>query len=114
MPDIFRIRQNSMPSAHSMCWNTSPEDETVLRQVAKALRPGGRLLITVPQHQFLWSATDETAHHVRRYSCQSDLRAKTERAGFHVLRVSSFVSFLLPLMLYLAGASVKRNRLRPS
>jgi SAM-dependent methyltransferase len=76
-----------------------PEDETVLREVAKALRPGGRLLITVPQHQFLWSATDETAHHVRRYST-SDLRAKTERAGFHVLRVSSFVSFLLPLMLY--------------
>jgi SAM-dependent methyltransferase len=76
-----------------------PEDETVLREVAKALRPGGRLLITVPQHQFLWSATDETARHVRRYST-SDLRAKTERAGFHVLRVSSFVSFLLPLMLY--------------
>src|SRR5262249_33643982 len=51
------------------------------------------------QHQFLWSATDETARHIRRYSSR-DLRAKTERAGFHILRVSSFVSLLLPLMLY--------------
>jgi SAM-dependent methyltransferase len=76
-----------------------PEDETVLREVAKALRPAGKLLITVPQHQFLWSVTDETAHHVRRYSSR-ELRKKTERAGFHVMRVSSFVSFLLPLMLY--------------
>jgi SAM-dependent methyltransferase len=74
------------------------DDERVLREIAKALRPGGGLLITVPQHQFLWSETDETAHHVRRYS-STELQKKTEEAGFQVLRISSFVSFLLPLML---------------
>lgn len=74
------------------------EDETVLQQISKALKPGGGLLLTVPQHQFLWSTADEGAHHVRRYSA-GDLKEKVERAGFEVLRVTSFVSLLLPLML---------------
>ena len=74
------------------------EDEIVLGQMYKALKPGGGLLITVPQHMFLWSATDEEACHVRRYSA-SELKAKVERVGFEVLRQTSFVSFLLPAML---------------
>ena len=38
------------------------------------------------------------AHHRRRYS-RDDLRAKLDAAGFEVLRMTSFVSFLLPAML---------------
>jgi len=74
------------------------EDHTVLREIHKALVPGGGMLVTVPQHRFLWSAADESAHHVRRYAAK-ELREKVEHAGFDVLRMTSFVSFLLPLML---------------
>ena len=74
------------------------EDEVVLQEMFRALKPGGGLLITVPQHMFLWSATDEEACHVRRYSA-SELRAKVGQAGFEVQRQTSFVSFLLPAML---------------
>jgi hypothetical protein len=63
-----------------------------------ALKPNGGLLLTLPQHQFLWSTADESAQHVRRY-CIVDLKEKVERAGFKVLRSTSFVSLLLPLML---------------
>ncbi len=73
------------------------EDEVVLAQIAKALLPGGGLLITVPQHRWLWSTSDEVASHVRRYSF-SELQSKVVAAGFEVLLSTSFVSFLLPIM----------------
>lgn len=73
------------------------EDEAVLAQISCALRPGGGMLLTVPQHKFLWSQVDEHAFHVRRYHAP-ELRTKIERAGFKVLTMTSFVSLLLPLM----------------
>lgn len=73
------------------------EDETVLAQMHRALRPGGHLLLTVPQHPFLWSEYDVRAHHVRRYT-GGELRQKLARAGFETVKMTSFVSVLLPLM----------------
>jgi SAM-dependent methyltransferase len=74
------------------------EDETVLAQMHRALRPDGNLLLTVPQHPFLWSEYDVRAHHVRRYT-GSELRHKLARAGFETVKMTSFVSVLLPLMM---------------
>lgn len=74
------------------------EDERVLHEIYRALKPGGGLILTVPQHMFLWSAVDGQACHVRRYAAE-ELHAKVKGAGFTVLRSTSFVSFLLPLML---------------
>jgi SAM-dependent methyltransferase len=73
------------------------EDERVLDEMYRALRPGGVVLVTVPQHPWLWSSQDERAHHVRRYRAR-ELREKVERAGFGVNLETSFVSLLLPLM----------------
>jgi SAM-dependent methyltransferase len=73
------------------------EDEGVLSQMFHAVKPGGGILITVPQHRFLWSVVDEHAFHKRRYS-RRELVAKVERAGFRVIRTTSFVSLLLPLL----------------
>lgn len=74
-----------------------PEDEAVLVQMYQALKPGGGLMITVPQHAWLWSKQDEMACHVRRYSAD-ELRRKVTEAGFTVQDMRSFVSLLLPLM----------------
>lgn len=73
------------------------EDELVLSEIFKSLNQGGGLIITVPQHPFLWSNTDEIAYHVRRYTAK-ELRTKVERAGFKVERIISFVSLLFPLL----------------
>ena len=81
------------------------EDDAVIAEVARALRPGGLFLATVPQHPALWSAQDEHAEHVRRYTA-GELRRKVEAAGFGVLRMTSFVSLLLPMMF------VSRRRMR--
>ena len=84
------------------------EDDAVLTQIFRATRPGGGLLVTVPQHRSLWSASDEHSMHQRRYS-RAELRRKVERAGFGVERITSFISLLLPLMIC---SRVKRNTKR--
>ena len=73
------------------------DDEIVLRNFYHALRPGGFLFLTVPQHPWLWSSADEYAHHVRRYT-ENELRQKILYAGFNIEYSTSFVSLLLPLM----------------
>lgn len=74
------------------------EDQTVLSQMFQAVKPGGGILVTVPQHRFLWSTLDDYSFHKRRYS-RRELVDKAKRAGFTVLMVTSFVSLLLPMML---------------
>jgi SAM-dependent methyltransferase len=74
------------------------DDDGVLREVHAALHAGGGLLLTVPQHRWLWSVQDVAAHHQRRYE-RSSLIAQLGRAGFRVVRATSFVSLLLPGML---------------
>lgn len=71
------------------------EDEALLQQIYKTLKPGGVVFITVPQHRWLWSAVDEHACHVRRYGA-NELHKKVSQTGFVLIRSTSFVSILLP------------------
>jgi hypothetical protein len=73
-----------------------------------AVRPGGGIIVTVPQHRWLWTPLDDYAQHERRYSRAELIRA-IESAGLDVVRITSFVSLLLPLLL----ASRLRQRGRP-
>jgi SAM-dependent methyltransferase len=73
------------------------EDELVLANLARALVPGGWLLVTVPQHRWLWSAVDERACHQRRYT-RRELLDKVRATGLQVEYCTSFVSLLVPLM----------------
>lgn len=87
------------------------EDEEVLSQMYRATRKGGGILITVPHHPFLWSQVDEHARHVRRYTTQ-ELREKVRRAGFRVVRLTSFVFALLPMMVI--SRIMQRRELDPN
>lgn len=73
------------------------EDVLVMTQIRDALKHRGIMLLTVPQHAWMWSRADEYACHVRRYSA-NELHEKIRKAGFEVLRSTSFVSALLPAM----------------
>lgn len=74
------------------------DDETVLKQICRALKSRGLLLLTVPQHRWLWSAVDDLSCHVRRYTAH-ELHSKITRAGFTIVRSTSFIVSLLPPML---------------
>lgn len=84
------------------------DDVAVLEEVARALRPGGGFIASVPQHPALWSPQDDRAFHVRRYTSR-ELRRKARAAGFEVLRMTSFVSLLLP-MLFLSRSRMPEDR----
>ena len=83
------------------------EDEITLNQIHKALKPDGFLIITVPQHKWLWSVTDEYALHERRYAAK-EIHEKVQNAGFKIVRSTSFVTTLLPAMV-LSRLSQKRK-----
>ena len=73
------------------------DDGAVIAEIGRALRPGGGFLVSVPQHPSLWSPQDDRAYHVRRYTA-AELRRKVVAAGFEVLRMTSFVALLLPVL----------------
>jgi SAM-dependent methyltransferase len=74
------------------------EDEKVLAAMHEAIITGGGVILSVPQHPWLWSVIDERAHHVRRYR-RGELEEKLITAGFEVVFSGSYTAVLLPLML---------------
>ncbi len=88
------------------------DDVDVMAEVGTALGPEGRFILTVPQHPALWSPQDDHAYHVRRYTA-AGLRSRLEHAGFEVIRMTSFVSLLLPLQ-FISRSRIRRRRLDPS
>ena len=72
------------------------EDVASLRSIARRLKPGGRILITVPAFPWMWSAHDEVNHHKRRYT-RASLRKAVAEAGLKVEMMSWFNSLLFPL-----------------
>ena len=71
------------------------DDKAASAEIFRVLRPGGRLFVTVPAYQFLWSEHDEALHHYRRYTAPH-LKDVFQRVGFQVTRLSYTVSSLFP------------------
>lgn len=71
-----------------------PEQDHVLREVSRVLRPDGYLVVTVPAHRWLWSDADELLGHVRRYT-RSLLRAHLAEAGFRPVHLSHVFGWLV-------------------
>jgi SAM-dependent methyltransferase len=71
------------------------DDGELLQELRRLVRPGGRLLVTVPAFRFLWGPHDEINGHRRRYTAR-ELRQRLVEAGWSPLRVSYFNTFLFP------------------
>jgi ubiquinone/menaquinone biosynthesis C-methylase UbiE len=71
-------------------------DEQAIRELHRVLRPGGLAFIRVAAYEWLRSDHDVALGTHRRYSL-AELTAKTERAGFRVVRATFANSLLLPV-----------------
>jgi len=72
------------------------DDVAALKAIATALKPGGKILITVPAHQWMWSAHDVVNHHKRRYS-KAGFAALLEKSGLRGAKLGYFNSLLFPV-----------------
>jgi SAM-dependent methyltransferase len=71
------------------------DDGPAWRELARVVVPGGRLVVTVPQYDWLWGEHDVVSHHHRRYTRRL-LVARAAPAGWAAERLTSFNSVLLP------------------
>jgi SAM-dependent methyltransferase len=65
------------------------DDYAAMAAMARAVRPGGRVMALVPAHPRLYGAIDRAYGHYRRYT-RERLRAITEAAGLEVERLYFF------------------------
>ena len=72
------------------------DDVAALAAMKSLLKPGGKILIAVPAHQWMWSAHDVVNHHHRRYSKASLVKA-IRAAGLRERKLGYFNSLLFPL-----------------
>lgn len=84
------------------------DDRAVLAELRAAATPRGGVIVTVPQHPSLWSEYDARAGHLRRYRGE-ELRARMLDAGLEIVRMTSFITVLLPLM-WLSRLAQRRPR----
>ncbi|MBI2063498.1 MAG: class I SAM-dependent methyltransferase [Candidatus Yanofskybacteria bacterium] len=75
-------------------------EEPVLREIERILRPGGVLIIMAPAFMFLWGVQDEVAHHYRRYTMPKLLETIRKSSNLSVVQKTYFNAFLfMPIAL---------------
>jgi SAM-dependent methyltransferase len=88
------------------------ERASFLAHIRHVLVDGGRLYLTVPAYQALWSYEDEDAGHFRRYTLAT-LRRELDEAGF-VLEYGTYIFSFLPLPILLLRTLPYRLGIRGS
>lgn len=88
------------------------DDRDFLRRVHRILAPGGRLYLTTPAYDWLWSEDDVGAGHYRRHTLHS-IGKLAESSGFTVDFASYFFRWL-PLPIFLLRTLPTKLGFRPN
>lgn len=74
-----------------------PDDALTLQEFHRVLKPGGRILLTVPAYPHLWSEHDVALMHFRRY-LRPQLGERFVQAGFCIEKLSHTMTTLYPVV----------------
>jgi SAM-dependent methyltransferase len=85
------------------------DDAAALASIASRLARGGKFVMAVPAHQWMWSAHDVVNHHKRRYSRRS-LKRLIEASPMKLIKIGYFNSLLFPLAVAERAASKLRGK----
>jgi SAM-dependent methyltransferase len=85
------------------------EDAPAIAAIAGKLKPGGKFIMTVPAHPWMWSAHDVVNHHKRRYS-KAALKRLIEGSPLKLDKVGYFNSLLFPAAVAERVASKVRGK----
>jgi SAM-dependent methyltransferase len=85
------------------------DDQAALVSIGRKLQPGGKFILTVPAHQWMWSAHDVVNHHKRRYSKRA-LKALVDSSPLKLECIGYFNSLLFPLAVAERAASKLRGK----
>jgi glycosyltransferase involved in cell wall biosynthesis len=108
-PDDFTALEGAVDTV--VCLNVLEhveDDLTALANIRRALSPGGRAIILVPEGMAVYGELDRVLGHCRRYS-ESELRSKLESQGFTVERILHFNRITRPGW-YVNGRLLRRRR----
>ena len=72
------------------------DDVAAVAAIATKLKPGGKFMMTVPAHPWMWTAHDVANHHKRRYSKRA-LKTLIEGSPMKLDRIGYFNSLLFPV-----------------
>lgn len=82
-------------------------DGMALKNLSNLLKPGGKLILLVPAHQFLYGKIDYAIGHFRRYS-KTDIENKLKECQFKILSSKRF-NFLGGIGWFFAGRMLNAN-----
>jgi SAM-dependent methyltransferase len=85
------------------------DDEAAVASIAQRLKPAGKFVMTVPAHQWMWSAHDTVNHHKRRYS-KASLRKLIDNSPLRLEALGYFNSLLFPVAVAERMASKARGK----
>lgn len=83
------------------------DDEAALDNLFKLLKPGGKLVLLIPAHQFLYGAIDRAIDHYRRYD-KSKICKRLKKIGFKI-EIAKKLNFLGALGWFVAGKILKQT-----
>lgn len=69
------------------------KDDIALQSLHRVLKSGGKCILTVPAHKFLWSYHDHNHMHIRRYE-KKEFEDKLKAANFNITYLTWFDAWL--------------------